>query len=74
MKIELPPNVEVTPASVYWVRMNNIMEKFTSEKQFLKIFPEKKNLIKEFIKKEKLNFRVHDDMIKLGKYCNELMK
>jgi hypothetical protein len=74
VNIDLPPNVEVTPASVYWVRMKDKMEKFTTEKQLLKIFPEKKNLIKEFVKKEKLNFRVRDNIIKLGKYCNELMK
>jgi hypothetical protein len=74
VKIDLPPNVEVTPASVYWVRKNGTMEKFTTEKQLLNIFPEQKTQLKEFIKKEKLNLKVREDVIKLGKYCNGLMK
>jgi hypothetical protein len=72
--IDLPPNVTVTPASVNWVRMNNKMERFITERQLLKIFPEKKTQLKEFIKKEKLDLKVQEDLIKLGNYCNELMK
>lgn len=30
--------------------------------------------IKEFIKKEKLNLKDHEDLIKLGNYCNKLLK
>jgi hypothetical protein len=72
--IDLPPNVTVTPASVIWVRKNNIMEKFTSERQLLKIFPEKETQLKAFIKKEKLDLKVREDLIKLGNFCNELLK
>jgi hypothetical protein len=72
--IDLPPNIEVTPASVYWVRKNDKMEKFTTERQLLKIFPEKETQLKEFIKKEKLNIKIREDLIKLGNYCNELIK
>jgi hypothetical protein len=72
--IDLPPNVTVTPASVNWVRKNNKMEKFTTEKQLLKIFPEKETQLKKYIKKENLNLKVREDLIKLGNYCNELMK
>ena len=72
--IDLPPNVTVTPASVSWVRKNNKMGKFTSEKQLLKIFPENKTQLKEFIKKEKTDLRVREELIELGTYCNELLK
>ena len=72
--IDLPPNFEVTPASVFWVRKNDNMEKFTNEKQFLKIFPENHAELKAFIKKEKLNLKNTEDVIRLGKYCNEIMK
>lgn len=73
VKIDLPPNVEVTPASVCWVKTGDIMEKFNTENQFLKIFPERKTQLKEFIKKEKLNLRVSEDLFKLGNFCNEIM-
>jgi hypothetical protein len=72
--IDLPPNFEVTPASVFWVRKNDNMEKFTNEKQFLKIFPENHAELRAFIKKEKLNLKNTEDVIRLGKYCNEIMK
>jgi hypothetical protein len=72
--IELPPNVDVTPAFVYWVRISEEMKKFTNERQFLKIFPEKESELKEYIKKEKINLKVREDVIKLGNNCNELMK
>jgi hypothetical protein len=72
--IELPENVTVSPATVYWVRRNNEMHKFTTERQFLKIFPEKENEIKEFIKNSKLNLKSLEDLIKLGNFCNELVK
>jgi hypothetical protein len=61
---ELPPNVDVTPASVNWVRKNDKMERFSSERQLLKIFPEK----------EKLKLKDREDLIKLDIYCNELLK
>jgi hypothetical protein len=70
--IELPQNVEITPASMYWVNKNGEMEKFTSVKQFLKIFPEKATMLKEYIKKEKLNLKHRQDVIRLGNYCNVL--
>jgi hypothetical protein len=72
--IDLPPNVEITPASVFWVNKDGNMEKFTTEKQFLKVFPEYETELKEFIKKENIKFKSRDDMIRLGNYCNELIK
>ena len=71
--IELPPNVDVTPAFVYWVRISDEMKKFSNERQFLKIFPEIESELKEYIKKEKINLKVYEDIIKLGTYCNELI-
>jgi hypothetical protein len=72
--VDLPPNVTVTPASVNWVSKNDKMEKFISERQFLKIFPEKEAQLKEYIKKEKIDLKDREDLIKLGTYCNELLK
>ncbi len=72
--IDLPPNVEVTPTSVFWVRKNDKLEKFSSERQFLKIFPEYESELKEYIKKENINIKSREDVIRLGIYCNELIK
>jgi len=72
--LELPENVKISPATVYWVRRNNEMNKFLSERQFLKIFPEYEIEIKEFIKQNKLDLRLREDLIRLGNYCNELIR
>jgi hypothetical protein len=71
--MDLPPNVEITPASVFWIRKNGEFEKFSNEKQFLKILPEYHNKLKEYIRKEKIRMKSREDLIKLGKYCNEVL-
>jgi hypothetical protein len=72
--LELPDNVKVSPATIYWVKRNNEMHKFTSERQFIKIFPEYETEIKDFIKKNKLEISQSEDLFKLGNYCNELKR
>jgi len=72
--LDMPDDVQVSPAMVYWVRVNDSMEKFTSEKQFLKIFPGKEAEFKDFLKKNKLNIKEREDLVKLGIYCNEIVK
>jgi hypothetical protein len=71
---DLPDNVTVVPAIVFWVKRNNEMFRFTNERQFLKIFPEKENEIKEFIRSSNLDFKVREDLIKLGDFCNGLFR
>jgi hypothetical protein len=74
VRIDLPPNVEVTPNSVYWVRTIDKMEKFNNEKQLLKLFPEKEAKLKEFIHRENLKVKDREDLIKIGNYCNTLLQ
>ncbi|HBC78726.1 MAG TPA: hypothetical protein DCZ51_08845 [Bacteroidales bacterium] len=73
-QVELPDNVEVTPANVYWLSYKNGMYKFTTEKQFLKIFPENEIKLKEFMKTNKIDIKVREDLLKLGEFCNSLVK
>ena len=72
--IDLPQNVDVTSASVFWVRKTGNWEKFSTQKQFLKIFPELEPELKKYIKKEGINVKSREDMIMLGNYCNEMIK
>ena len=72
--LKLPENFKVTPSPVYWARINNVMQRFTSERQFLKIFPTKEDKIKKFINKSNINIKKQDDLIKLVTYCNELIR
>jgi|WetSurMetagenome_2_1015567.scaffolds.fasta_scaffold111949_2 hypothetical protein len=74
INIDLPQNVDITPASVYWVSVGDKMKQFNTEKQLLKLFPEYETQIKDYIKKENIKMKNREDVIKLGIYCNEIMK
>lgn len=70
VNLQLPPNTSVLESSVNWVRINGTMEKFSSSKQFTKLFPEKEKELSEYFKKNKINFKSREDIIKLGIYFN----
>ena len=72
--VELPKNVTISNVSVNWVRRNGSMQRFNTEKQLLKMFPEKKIQISDYIDKQKINLKVREDLIKLGNFCNERIK
>jgi hypothetical protein len=70
--LELPDNVTIVPATVYWVKVNGTMNKFTNEKQFLKIFPGSEDKIKEFIKTSKIDIKSPEGLKSLGNFCSSL--
>jgi len=72
--LDLPDNVVVSPEHVYWAKVNDEMKKFTSERQFLKIFPAKETELKDYFKKNDLDIDKREDLIKLGTFCNEILK
>jgi hypothetical protein len=72
--IKLPSGFNVIQSFVNWVRVKSGMTSFINERQFLKIFPDKAVQIKQFMRKSGIKFYEGDDMVKLGTYCNELMK
>jgi hypothetical protein len=72
--LKLPGSYKVIPTPVYWIRINNVMQKFSSERQFIKLFPTKTDEIKEYINKSDINIKKQNDLIKLVTYCNELLK
>jgi len=72
--LKLPPSCEIKYSPVYWVRINNNMLSFYTVRQFLKIFPEQAEQIKQFFRESKLKIENREDLIKLGNFCNELMK
>jgi hypothetical protein len=73
-QINVPENVTVSPATLYWAKINGTMNKFTNEKQFLKLFPDKEARLKEFMKDSDLDIKVREDLIKLGNFCNGLVE
>lgn len=72
--LKLPEDFKVTPSSVNWIRINGIMHKFLTERQFLRIFPGKENDKKKVINQTNLDIKNQNDLINLVNYCNELIK
>lgn len=68
--LDLPDNVTISPDDIYWVQKNGNLNKFTSERQFIKIFPENSDKLKEFFKQNKIDLKAIQDIIKLGNYCD----
>ena len=72
--MNLPPAGEITNASVFWVRKNDTLKKFSTERQFLKIFPEYKFELKKYIDKENIKINSRENVVRLGIYCNKIIK
>lgn len=62
-EVKLPDDFKVTPGYVYWIRTEGQLLKAGSVQQLIKIFPQKKSLIKELVKKNKTNFSNPMDVI-----------
>jgi hypothetical protein len=70
--LPLPADYIVKASPVYWVRIDYEMVGFINEKQFLKLFPDKTDEIKEFIRKNRLKIDRPADLTQIVRYCSEL--
>jgi hypothetical protein len=70
VNLDLPNEMSVLSSPESWVRKNNEMLNFSSSKQFIKLFPGKEKELSEYFKKNKINFKSREDLIKLGNYFN----
>jgi hypothetical protein len=71
--LNVPENFSVVSSPFYWVRINNVMYRIDSERQFLKLFPKIGEEIKQFINTSHINLKKQEDLIKLVNYCNNLI-
>ncbi len=73
--LDNPPNVKISPATVFWVRVNGEMHRLTTERQFLRLFPDDKpEKIREFIRKSNIDLKSAEDLIRLGNFCNTIIQ
>lgn len=70
--MKISSDYEVLDNSVCWIRDKDIWHNFNNERQLLKIYPEKVNQLKSYIKTESLNVKVREDLIKLFTYLNTI--
>jgi hypothetical protein len=70
--LELPDNVVVSPANVFWAKINGEMKKFTNQNQLIKLFPGSEEKIKEFIKVNNIDLKSREGLMNLGNFINSL--
>jgi hypothetical protein len=70
--LKLPEDQKITPFKIYWVRVNGTFYRFMTTRQFLNLFPVIQDELKLFIKKNRIDINIPEDLLKLGNYCNEL--
>lgn len=71
--IDIPPNGEIRPASLFWAERNGQFEKFSNDRQFLKIFRDYDDELRLFIDREKIDFKSSEGVRKLADYCNTIL-
>jgi hypothetical protein len=72
--LKLPKDFKVQINPVYWIRAGKEYSSFINERQFLKIFPEKEDELKKYIKDSRIKFSRQSDIVKLAWYYNEIIK
>lgn len=72
--LQLPTDFDIRPSPVYWIKSGEKMEDFLTERQFLKIFPDKEDMLKDFLKKNHIKITNSEDLLKLVYYLNEISR
>jgi hypothetical protein len=70
--LAIPPDYIVRKSSVYWVRKGTEMLSFQTEKQLLKIFPEKADQIKSFIKQNHFRLEKPKNLSEIIRFTDSL--
>lgn len=70
--LPLPPEYIIKPIPSFFIKKNGEMLEFQTEKQFLKLFPDKSDLIKSYIKENRIKFEKMEHLIRLVDYCSSL--
>ena len=71
--LELPSSLMVRVENIYWVKTDSNMFSFTNLRQLLKIFPDREDELKKFIKSNHVKIERRDGIIKLMSYCNDII-
>jgi hypothetical protein len=71
--LKLPDDYTVKLDQILWIKKDSL-QNYSTERQFLKLFPDKAAELKEFIKKQKIKFDKPADQVRLVERCNELTK
>jgi hypothetical protein len=67
-ELKLPEDYEIIPYTFYWLRKNGELYEFISMKQLMKIYDDKKDLGKDYVKKHDVKYENQHSMAELIQY------
>jgi hypothetical protein len=68
MELEIPDGYEIKSSSFYWLKKNGDLKKVSKMKDLKKLYPEKEDLFKKYIKKNKVKYGNQVSLIQLIDY------
>lgn len=67
-ELQLPQGFETKPFTTYWLQKDGSRNAFFNLRQLAKLFPEKSDLFKQYVKKQQVNFNNQASLVDLIKY------
>jgi len=67
-ELKLPNGYETKPYNYYWLKKNGGLNKFMNMRQLMKLYDDKEDLFKAYIKKNEVIFNNQESMVQLIKY------
>ena len=68
MELEIPDGYEVKSSSFYWLRRDGDLKRVSKMKDLKKLYPEKVDLFKKYVKKNKVKYDNQESLIRLIDY------
>lgn len=66
--LKLPDNYETKPYRVYWLKKNGEIYKFGSMRELKKLYKDRKDLYKKYLKTNRINYQDQERMIQFIEY------
>jgi len=73
-KLSLPGEYHISDATQFWIKRDGTEIRVGNERQFLKIVTEKREEIKDFISRNKLDLKKQEDLIRIVARWNVLLR
>jgi hypothetical protein len=67
-ELKLPEDYEIKPYTFYWLKRNGELNKFINMKQLMKLYDDKKDLYKAYVKTHKVKYDDQESIVQLIKY------
>jgi hypothetical protein len=71
-ELELPDDYEIKPYTFYWLKKNGELNLFINMKQLMKLYDDKKDLFKAYVKKHKVKYDNQESIVQLIKYLETI--